>query len=275
MAARQKLYIFLDPNRGPTQKLLATETHSTPTPLCEEHLGVQLVRLRLAAAFRPQAQVALLREAAHRLLGPGVVPRGRLPPKLRADLVGRHKLPVVVDEGSAHGALLDEDYRQNRARANLLQRDVCVLEAHGLGGGLFAARLGRGARLVLVVVFRLVLGGLDLLDLVVPDPDLACVDAYVSAVLGGLQKQGRGDIPSANEKPMTRSIKGFDLRAPGGTPKIWVKRDLMSCRCGSVSKAQSKDRMGREPLRQLPVKLSSSMVCTGSQGVSGGRPNAA
>ena len=36
----------------------------------------------------------------------------------------------------------------------------------------------------------------------------------------------------------------------------------MTRRWGSLSNEASKERMGREPLRQLPVKWSSSIVCT-------------
>jgi hypothetical protein len=63
-------------------------------------------------------------------------------------------------------------------------------------------------------------------------------------------------------KPMTWSMKGFAFRAPLGTPKMWRKSSFRTRRWGSLSKEASKERMGREPLRQLPVKWSSSIVCT-------------
>ena len=40
------------------------------------------------------------------------------------------------------------------------------------------------------------------------------------------------------------------------------KSSLITRRCGSLSKDASKERIGREPLRQLPVKWSSSIVWT-------------
>jgi hypothetical protein len=58
---------------------------------------------------------------------------------------------------------------------------------------------------------------------------------------------------------MTWSTNGFERRAPGGTPKTWMNCSFSSCRCASVSKAPSKLRTGREPLRQLPVNWSSSL----------------
>ena len=61
---------------------------------------------------------------------------------------------------------------------------------------------------------------------------------------------------------MTWSMKGFAFRAPLGTPKMWRKSSFRTRRWGSLSKEVSKERMGREPLRQLPVKWSSSIVCT-------------
>lgn len=61
---------------------------------------------------------------------------------------------------------------------------------------------------------------------------------------------------------MMWSTKGFALRAPFGTPNVCARSSFVSWRWGSVSKVESKERSGREPFRQLPVKWSSSMVCT-------------
>ena len=61
---------------------------------------------------------------------------------------------------------------------------------------------------------------------------------------------------------MTWSMKGFVLRAPWGTEKVCVRSSLMRRRCGAVVNVESKERIGREPRRQLPGKCSSDMVCT-------------
>ena len=48
----------------------------------------------------------------------------------------------------------------------------------------------------------------------------------------------------------------------GGTPNVWSIISFISRREGTSSKELSKDRIGREPLRQFPDRLSSSAVCT-------------
>ena len=49
---------------------------------------------------------------------------------------------------------------------------------------------------------------------------------------------------------------------PSGVPKIEINSSLRTLKWGSLSKAASKDKIGLDPLRQLPVSRSSSMVCT-------------
>lgn len=43
---------------------------------------------------------------------------------------------------------------------------------------------------------------------------------------------------------------------------MWVRSSLITRRCGAEVKVASKDSMGRDPLRQLPGKWSSDIVCT-------------
>ena len=69
-------------------------------------------------------------------------------------------------------------------------------------------------------------------------------------------------LPSAIVKPMTWSTKGFVLRAPWGTPNVWVRSSLIMRRWGADVNVESKERIGRDPFRQLPGKWSSDMVCT-------------
>ena len=45
---------------------------------------------------------------------------------------------------------------------------------------------------------------------------------------------------------------------------MWNSNSLRSRRWGSLSKEESNESIGRDPLRQLPVKCSSSIVCTNS-----------
>ena len=69
-------------------------------------------------------------------------------------------------------------------------------------------------------------------------------------------------LPSAIVKPMTWSTKGLVLRAPWGTPKVWVRSSLIMRRWGADVNVESNERIGREPFRQFPGKWSSDMVCT-------------
>ena len=69
-------------------------------------------------------------------------------------------------------------------------------------------------------------------------------------------------LPSAIVKPMTWSMKGLVLRAPLGTENVCVRSSLITRRCGAVVNVESKERMGRDPFRQLPGKCSSDIVCT-------------
>jgi hypothetical protein len=76
-------------------------------------------------------------------------------------------------------------------------------------------------------------------------------------------------LPSAKVKERTWSMNGFDLRDLcyqtkgrtnlGGTPKTWIIISFMRREEGVSSKDLSKDRIGREPFRQFPDRLSSSL----------------
>lgn len=57
------------------------------------------------------------------------------------------------------------------------------------------------------------------------------------------------------------SMKGV-VRDLGGTPKVWIIISFMRREDGVSSKDLSKDRMGRDPFRQLPDKFSSSLQLT-------------
>lgn len=54
-------------------------------------------------------------------------------------------------------------------------------------------------------------------------------------------------------------MKGLDVRALGGTPKTWISSSFMSRDEGVASKVWSKERIGRDPLRQFPERFSSSL----------------
>lgn len=49
-------------------------------------------------------------------------------------------------------------------------------------------------------------------------------------------------------------MKGLDLRAPLGTPKVCVRSSWIRRRWGAEVNSEEKDRMGREPRRQFPGK---------------------
>lgn len=52
------------------------------------------------------------------------------------------------------------------------------------------------------------------------------------------------------------------MRDLGGTPKVWIIISFMRREDGVSSKDLSKDRIGRDPFRQLPDKFNSSLQLT-------------
>mmetsp|Transcript_15466 Transcript_15466/g.38958 ORF Transcript_15466/g.38958 Transcript_15466/m.38958 type:complete len:280 (+) Transcript_15466:492-1331(+) len=63
-------------------------------------------------------------------------------------------------------------------------------------------------------------------------------------------------------KVITWSTKGLLFGWPAGVPKTCVNSSLRSWSAGSVSNSLAKESIGRDPLRQLPLRRSSSMVWT-------------
>lgn len=152
--------VYLNPN-APTPA-------SQPCQVHQPHSRKQLRRIqlipRLLEAIRPQAQLIMSREPLNALLGPLVIPARLLLAHLRADLVRAHKLLILVDHRSAERALEDHNRREHEARADL---DEAELRLHAPD---LLRLLGR--RLVGVVAST-ELRRDRLVDLVVPDPDLA------------------------------------------------------------------------------------------------------
>jgi hypothetical protein len=90
---------------------------------------------------------------------------GRLLAQVGSDLVRRHKLLVLVQDGTAKAALLDDDGGQDESGTDLDEANVRFLAL---------ASLGRSSGFLLFILLaRLRLGRLHLVDLVVADPDLA------------------------------------------------------------------------------------------------------
>lgn len=90
-------------------------TYISPA-LREKSLAVQFTLSSLAPTLGPEAQVTLPRQPTHGLLRPRVVLHSHLPPQVRADLVRRDPLLVLVDNRSSERTLLDQNRRQNEAR---------------------------------------------------------------------------------------------------------------------------------------------------------------
>ena len=67
-------------------------------------------------------------------------------------------------------------------------------------------------------------------------------------------------FPSASVNPMTWSMKGLIFREVLGTPNMCVRSSLTTRRYGCVLNVESKESMGRLPLRQLPGKCNSDIV---------------
>ncbi len=107
----------------------------TQSVLCKQLSLVQLVtRYFLLASVCSQTEIRLSRQSADRLLSSGVVAASLGPAQVGADLVGRDKLLVLVDDGSAKGTLLYDDGGEDESGSNLDEVDLEV--AAGLGGPL-------------------------------------------------------------------------------------------------------------------------------------------
>ncbi len=128
---------------------------------------IQLVtRYFLLASICSQTKVCFSRQSANCLLSSGIVAAGFGPAQIGADLVGRNKLLVLIDNRSTKGTLLYDDRGEDESRPNL---DEVDLEVAASWGGLLILLL----LAVLTVALGIKEGTLGLADLVVSNPDFA------------------------------------------------------------------------------------------------------
>ena len=124
--------------------------------------------------------------------------------QVRADLVGRNELLVLVDDGPAETRLLDDNGGEDEAGPNLDEADVEV--------GLGSLALGRSS--IDVAISRLLLAGLALVDLEHPDPDLAVGHGEAHDVVDkGLDFSARlGHAEDLGEELLDDAQMGFFLK---------------------------------------------------------------
>ena len=137
--------------------------------LREEDLVAEWVLCLLDTSVRCKAEICALVPGVSLRLCARVEPASLCFEQVRTDLVGRHKLLVLVDDGTSETRLLDDDRCEHETRADLDQADI----------ELGALSLLLGHQLVdihIVAIDWLLLACLGLIDLVNANPDLAVRD---------------------------------------------------------------------------------------------------
>jgi hypothetical protein len=135
-------------------------------PLCEHDPVVEGIDV-LDTLASPETQIAMSGLALGGALRALVVAAGLCPAQVGTDLVGADELLVLVDDWATERTLLDDDRRQDEARADLDERDVGLALVAG------NRRQGFGVCGLVLVTGLDGLGGLLLGDLIAADPDLA------------------------------------------------------------------------------------------------------
>ena len=100
------------------------DSPQSPRALCEQHLLVQLVDLLCLSTGSGEAEVTLLGLALNDCFGAVVVFGATSDADLTSDLVGRNKLLVLVNNGAAETAFLDDDGGEDESGTNLYQVEL-------------------------------------------------------------------------------------------------------------------------------------------------------
>jgi len=163
------------PRCGPFERHALTTSQATDK-LRKQNLIAERILLLLPPTMTRQPQIRTLNTRIPRRLRPPIKPARLGLAQVRTDLVRRHELLVLVDDGAAETRLLDHNGREYESRPDFYEADVEL-------GGMLALLLGRSVDVHFVAVDGLLLAWLGLVDLVDADPDFAVCDCEAHDVV--------------------------------------------------------------------------------------------